>query len=268
MNKRKSEIDVLFLPSFCSIAARKNDEIEKGLEAGRTLMVLSVIFDRGDSMIKENIKKILSDLPENVKLVGAAKTRTPEEMREAIDAGLGIIGENYVQEAESAWQAIGPCVKWHMIGHLQSNKARFAVRIFDMIETVDSMKLAAAIDRACRDIDKVMPVLIEINSGEEGQKAGVLPNDAIPLIKTMSELKNIRVMGLMTMGPFSGDPEDARPYFKRTRMLFDELKAMTIDGVEMKCLSMGMSNSYSVAIEEGANMVRIGTMIFGERGNK
>jgi pyridoxal phosphate enzyme (YggS family) len=219
-------------------------------------------------MIKENIKKILGELPENVKLVAAAKGRTVEEMKEAVDAGLEIIGQNYVQEAEKAWQAIGPCVKWHMIGHLQSNKARIAVRIFDMIETVDSLRLASAIDRACNDAGKVMPVLIEINSGEEGQKAGVLPGDAVSLAKAMSELQNIRVMGLMTMGPFSDNPEDARPYYNKTSLLFDELKAMNIDGIEMRYLSMGMSDSYRVAIEEGANLIRIGTMIFGERCRK
>lgn len=219
-------------------------------------------------MIKENIKKILSELPEGVKLVAAAKTRTPWEIREAIEAGLEIVGQNYVQEAERSRQAIGPCVKWHMIGHLQSNKAKIAARIFDMIETVDSMKLAYALDRVCADIDKVMPVLIEINSGEEAQKAGVLPMDAAPLIQAMSELRNIRVMGLMTMGPFSDDPEDSRSYYKRTRLLFDELKAMNIHNVEMRYLSMGMSESYRVAIEEGATLVRIGTMIFGERVRK
>ena len=216
-------------------------------------------------MIKENIKKILSELPEGVQLVAAAKGRTPVEMKEAIDAGLEIIGHNYVQEAEMALQTLGNCVKWHMIGHLQSNKAKIAARIFDMIETVDSMKLASAIDRACADINKVMPVFIEINSGEEAQKAGILPEDAVALVKSISAFQNIRVMGLMTMGPFSDDPEDSRPYYKRTRLLFDELKTMNINNVEMRYLSMGMSGSYRVAIEEGANLVRIGTMIFGER---
>jgi len=217
-------------------------------------------------MIKENIKKILDELPEGVQLVGAAKTRTTEEILEAVAAGLEIIGENYVQEAERAFQAIGEGVKWHLIGHLQSNKAKKAVKIFDIIETVDSTKLAKAIDKASRNIEKVMQVLIEVNSGEESQKAGVLPIDCIPLIKEVAVLKNIRIMGLMTMGPFSGDPEDARPYFRKTREIFEEIKKLDLPGIEMKYLSMGMSNSYRVALEEGANMVRIGTRIFGERG--
>ena len=216
-------------------------------------------------MIRENVKKILDELPEGVELIGVAKTRNLEEIQEAVDAGIRNIGENYVQEAERAYQKIGQAVKWHMIGHLQSNKAKKAVRIFDMIETVDSVKLAEAIDRACGDIGKVMPVLMEINSGEESQKAGVMPEDAVSLIREMTIFRNIRIMGLMTMGPFSGEPEDARPYFRRTREVFDEIKNTNLSGVEMKHLSMGMSNSYKVAIEEGANMVRIGTKIFGER---
>ena len=216
-------------------------------------------------MIKENVSKILQELPEGVSLVGAAKTRTPQEILEAVEAGLEIIGENYVQEAERAFQVVGGKAKWHMIGHLQSNKAKNAVRVFDLIETVDSIKLARAIDRACGNIDKVMPILMEINSGEESQKAGVMPEDAISLARDMSELNNIKLMGLMTMGPFAGDPEDSRPYFQKTKKLFEEIKEMDLLGVEMKYLSMGMSNSYKVALEEGANVVRIGTKLFGER---
>ena len=216
-------------------------------------------------MIEDNVRRILDELPAGVTLVAAAKTRSPEEILKAIGAGIEIIGENYVQEAEKAFQVIGRRVLWHMIGHLQTNKARKAVRIFDMIETVDSVKLARAIDRACTDMDKVMPILIEINSGEEPQKAGVMPDDAVSLAEEINALDNIRIMGLMTMGPFGGDPENARPYFQKTRELFDEISAMDIPGIEMKYLSMGMSNSYRVALEEGANMVRIGTRLFGPR---
>jgi pyridoxal phosphate enzyme (YggS family) len=216
-------------------------------------------------MIRENVEKILKELPQGVQLEGAAKTRTPEEILEAIEAGLEIIGENYVQEAERAFQVIGRRAKWHMIGHLQRNKAKKAARVFDMIETVDTMRLAREIDKSCQKIGKTMPILIEINSGEEGQKSGVMPEDAISLIKEISGLKNLRIMGLMTMGPFAGDPEDSRPYFIRTREIFEELKTMDLPNVEMRYLSMGMSNSYRVALEEGANLVRIGTNIFGER---
>jgi len=216
-------------------------------------------------MIKETVMEILKELPGSVHLVAAAKTRSAEEIVAAIDAGVKIIGENYVQEAEKAFDLVSRKAKWHMIGHLQSNKAKKAVRIFDMIETVDSVKLATALDNASRNVDKVMGILIEINSGEETQKAGVMPENAATLINEISSLQNIKILGLMTMGPFSGDPEDARPYFVKTRALFEEVRDLDLPGVEMKYLSMGMSNSYRVALEEGANMVRIGTRIFGER---
>ena len=216
-------------------------------------------------MIKENVKRILAELPKGVQLVGAAKTRTPAQIQEAIEAGLDIIGENYVQEAEQAFQIIGHRVQWHMIGHLQRNKVKKAVKIFDLIETVDSIRLAKEIDKSCRKIGKTMPVLIEINSGKEAQKSGVLPEDAPTLIQEISVLENVQVKGLMTMGPFTGDPEDARPYFVKTKEIFFRLKQMGLPRVEMKVLSMGMSNSYKVALEEGANMVRIGTNLFGQR---
>lgn len=216
-------------------------------------------------MIKENLRKILEELPPGVKLVGAAKTRTADEILEAVEAGLEIVGENYVQEAESVFSQVGKRLEWHMIGHLQRNKAKKAVKIFDMIQTVDSMKLAKEIDKQCKKINKIMPVLIEINSAEEEQKAGVMPGDAIPLIEQISTLSNIKVMGLMTMGPLTGDPEEARPYFQKTNEIFEELKSRDIPNVEMRYLSMGMSDSYKVALQEGANMVRIGTKIFGER---
>jgi len=215
--------------------------------------------------IKENVERILKELPAGVELVAAAKTKTAAEILEAVEAGIKIIGENYVQEAAEAFAVVGRRGKWHFIGHLQTNKAKKAVEIFDMIETVDSLDLAREIDKRSRNAGKVMPVLIEINSGEEEQKFGVRPKDAEALIREIAPLQNIRIEGLMTMGPFEGDPEDARPYFKITKQLFDVFKALALPGVEMKWLSMGMTNSYPVAIEEGTNMVRIGTKIFGPR---
>jgi len=216
-------------------------------------------------MIEENLKEILAELPEGVELVGAGKTRTPQEILAGVDAGLKIIGENYVQEADKAFQVIGNRARWHMIGHLQSNKAKKAARIFDMIETVDSVKLARAIDKACDETGRTMQVLIEINSGEEPQKAGVMPAEALALVRDLQGFRNIRIMGLMTMGPPAGDPEASRPFFRRTREIFEKIKKMHLPGVEMRYLSMGMSNSYRVAVEEGANMVRIGTKLFGSR---
>lgn len=216
--------------------------------------------------IKENILKLLDELPPGVELVAAAKGRTPEEVLQAVEAGVRVIGENYVQEAEKAGTAVGGKAAWHMIGHLQKNKVKKAVALFDMIETVDSVDLAREIDKRCAETDKMMPVLVEVNSGREEQKAGVLPENAEGLIREISRLPNIQVMGLMTIGPRFGDPEDSRPYFVITRRLFDRIKALKIADVEMKYLSMGMTNSYRVALEEGANLVRVGTKIFGERG--
>lgn len=215
--------------------------------------------------IKENVKKILEELPPSVILVGAAKTRTPQEILEAVQAGIKIIGENYVQEAAEAVKVVGSKVKWHLIGHLQRNKAKQAVEIFDMIETIDSFKIAKEVNKRCARLNKIMPVLIEINSGRERQKYGIFPEDAEEFIQYIAGLKNISVKGLMTMGPFTGDPENARPFFKETKKIFHKLKSLKLKNVEMKYLSMGMTNSYSVAIEEGANMVRIGTKIFGPR---
>ncbi len=216
-------------------------------------------------MIGENVRAVLAELPEGVELVAAAKTRTAGEILEAVEAGLRIVGENYLQEAEEVFEVVGNRVQWHMIGHLQRNKVKKAVGIFDMIETVDSIRLAREIDKQSAKADKVMPVLVEINSGEEDQKAGVLPDEAEALVQEISALAAVRVKGLMTMGPFAGDPEEARPYFRKTREIFDRLRDLSVPGVEMKVLSMGMSNSYRVAVEEGANLVRIGTRIFGER---
>ena len=215
--------------------------------------------------IKQNVSQILSELPDGIQLVAAAKTRNPEEILEAVEAGVKIIGENYVQEAERAYEVVGNKAKWHFIGHLQKNKVKKAVKIFDVIETVDSIELAREIDKRCAQIGKTMPVLIEINSGRELQKAGVLPENAEQLAREISACQNIRVTGLMTMGPRFGDPEDSRPYFVETKKLFEKIKKLNLPNTEMRYLSMGMTNSYKIALEEGANIVRIGSKIFGER---
>jgi len=216
-------------------------------------------------MVKQNVNQILSELPEGVHLVAAAKTRRPEEVLEAVKAGAEIIGENYVQEAERAYQVVGNRAKWHLIGHLQRNKVNKAVRIFDMIETVDSIEIASEIDKRCAQIGKIMPVLIEVNSGREKQKSGILPEGVGQLASEISAFPNIRVMGLMTMGPRFGNPEDSRPYFVETRKIFEKIKKLNLPNIEMKYLSMGMTNSYRIAVEEGANIVRLGSKIFGER---
>jgi PLP dependent protein len=215
--------------------------------------------------IRQNVLELLYELPAGIQLVAVAKTMDATKVVEAIDAGVKIIGENYIQEAEDKYNIIGSRVKWHFIGHLQSNKIKKAVAIFDMIETVDSIEIASAINKRCIEDDKVMPVLIEVNSGAEEQKSGVLPEDAAAVIKGISGFPGIKIMGLMTMGPLAGEPEESRPYFVKTREVFELIKSLDLPGVEMKYLSMGMTSSYKVAIEEGANIVRIGSGIFGHR---
>ncbi|MCD6453551.1 MAG: YggS family pyridoxal phosphate-dependent enzyme [Dehalococcoidales bacterium] len=216
-------------------------------------------------MIRENVKLILDELPPGVELVAAAKTRNSEELLEAITAGIKIIGENYIQEAKTAYQVIGNKVRWHFIGHLQKNKVKSAVSLFDMIETVDSVAIAREINKRCAEMGKVMPILVEINSGREPQKSGVVPEGAAQLIHEISTYPNLKITGLMTMGPRQGNPEDSRHYFIETRRLFNQIKGLNLANVEMRYLSMGMTNSYRIAIEEGANIVRIGTKIFGQR---
>lgn len=214
--------------------------------------------------IEQNVKALLAEIPSDVQLVAATKTVDASRVLNAIDAGVKIVGENYVQEAETKYRVIGNQVKWHFIGHLQCNKVKKAVAIFDMIETVDSIEIAAEIDKKCASMGKIMPVLVEINSGAEEQKFGIAPDYAEDFITTLSGLKNLKVMGMMTMGPV-GKGEGVRPYFARTRELFNHMKSLPIPGVDMKYLSMGMSDSYRIAIEEGANIIRIGSRIFGHR---
>jgi len=213
----------------------------------------------------DRLRRMLDTIPEGVTLVAAAKSRTVDEVRAAIHAGITCVGHSYVQEAARLIPLIEHPVRWHMSGHLQRNKVKKAVQLFDMIETLDSWRLAKEINTRCAVIGQVMPILVEINSGREASKTGVLPGDVDELVHRLSELQHIHVQGLMTMGPRFGNPEDARPYFQATREAFERLSAASIPNVEMRYLSMGMSNSYQVAIEEGANMVRIGTLLFGER---
>jgi len=226
--------------------------------------------------ITENYARLREEISDDVTIVLSAKTRTVEQIEKAIDAGVTDIGENYVQEAGEIYSSLrkkAGKVRWHMIGHLQTNKINKALRIFDVIQTVDSLEKAAAIDkRGEKARKKIVPVYIEINIGSEFSKAGIKPADHEPfgeyiekLVRDMSKLEHITVEGLMTMGPRSGNPEDVRPYFRKTRKIFEKIKALDLPNVNMKYLSMGMSNSYGVAIEEGSNMVRIGTAIFGKR---
>lgn len=225
-----------------------------------------------DKAIEQRVARIMATLPSHVKLVAAAKTRSSEEVIAAIRGGICAIGENYVQEAAAIQEELGkldtaevPRVQWHLIGHLQRNKAKKAVELFDMIETIDSLQIAQRVNRHCEALGKTMDVLLEINSGRESNKTGISPDAAEELIQKVALLPNLRIQGLMTMGPRFGNPEMARPYFRLTRELFEHLNGMNLKNVEMHYLSMGMSNSYRIAIEEGANIVRIGTSLFGAR---
>ncbi len=216
-------------------------------------------------MIKENVQKILQEIPKDVLLVAAVKSRLTYEIKEAVDAGVKIIGENYLQETEKLFPYIERTVKWHYIGSIQKNKIKKIIKIFDMIETVDSIDVLREIDKRAKAADKMMPVLIEVNSGREEQKSGIYPEQVESLVNAAAPFENVLIRGLMTMGPFTDDPEKLRPYFKLTKDLFDYLKVRETKNAQMKYLSMGMSDSYKIAIREGANIVRIGTSIFGPR---
>ena len=227
--------------------------------------------------ITSNYQKLRKEIPDHVTIVLAGKTKSAEEIKEVIDAGATDIGENYVQEAETIRQELGDKankVRWHMIGHLQKNKINKALPIFDVIQTVDSLKKAGDIDKRVEKAGKeIIPVLIEVNIGNEDSKTGLKPEELEPFeeymdqfVSDMSKFKHLRVEGIMTMGPRFGNAEDSRPYFRRTKNIFDKLKVdINLPHVDMKYLSMGMSNSYMVAIEEGSNMVRLGTIVFGKR---
>ncbi|MFW6135089.1 MAG: YggS family pyridoxal phosphate-dependent enzyme, partial [Elusimicrobiota bacterium] len=209
--------------------------------------------------IKENYQKIRAQIPSHVEIVAAAKTRTPEEVKELIEAGAVQIGENYVQEAEDMVQSLGPeiatKVTWHMIGHLQKNKINKALPIFDTIQTVDSLKLAREIDKRVEKAGKEsISILLEINIGSEFSKYGIQPQDhdnfedfMEKLAVDISHLPHIRLEGLMTMGPRFDDPEKPRLFFRRTKKIYDRLAGLNLAQVEMKYLSMGMTNSYQVA---------------------
>jgi PLP dependent protein len=203
---------------------------------------------------------------EDIRLVAVSKTMPAEVVREAIEAGVTDLGENYIQEAREKIQSLAKYpVNWHFIGHLQSNKAKYAVRMFDLIHSVDSLKLAQELDKCAKKNDKVQPVLIQINVAREDSKSGIYVENALKLLTDISRLENVAVKGLMTMPPFFNAPEKVRPYFAALRKLRDRINAEDIPNITMDELSMGMTGDFEAAIAEGATMVRIGTAIFGER---
>ena len=204
--------------------------------------------------------------PETIRLVTVSKTIPADRVREAINAGADILGENYIQEArEKINELSAHPVSWHFIGHLQTNKAKYAVRLFDLIHTVDSLKLARELNKQAKKINKIQQILIQINISRESSKSGVYDQDLLSLINDISCLQNLSVRGLMTVPPFFNSPETVRPYFAALRVLRDQIKNKAIQNVSMEELSMGMTGDFEVAIEEGATLVRIGTAIFGKR---
>jgi pyridoxal phosphate enzyme (YggS family) len=203
---------------------------------------------------------------DSVRLVAVSKTIAADIVKEAIEAGVTILGENYVQEARDKFKALAQYpVSWHFIGHLQSNKARHAVRLFDLIHSVDSLKLAHELDKQAGKLEKIQQILVQVNISAEDTKSGISTDEAPRLIAEISRLKNLAVKGLMTMPPYFYQPQKVQPFFAALRELRDQISEQTLPNVSLDELSMGMTGDFEVAIKEGATLVRIGTAIFGER---
>ncbi len=204
--------------------------------------------------------------PETIRLVAVSKTIPADMVKEAIEAGVKILGENYIQETRKKFDALSSYpVSWHFIGHLQTNKAKYAVRLFDLIHSVDSLKLAHELNKQAKKINKIQEILIQVNISMESTKSGIYEQDALGLIQDISRLENLSVKGLMTMPPFFDEPERARPYFSALRKLRDQIKKESIPNIATDELSMGMTGDFEAAIDQGASLVRIGTAIFGKR---
>ena len=231
-------------------------------------MLTSMDLKKRLENVKNRINKAAlkcSRAPENIHLVAVSKTIPANRVKEAIEAGVTILGESYVQEARNKFNVLGTYpVSWHFIGHLQSNKAKYAVRLFDLIHSVDSLKLAHELNKQASKVNKIQDILIQINISKEPSKSGSDIQNAANLIKDIVLLENVSVKGLMAMPPFFNNPEKARPYFTALRDLRDQIQNV-LPEVVLDELSMGMTGDFEVAIEEGATLVRIGTAIFGER---
>jgi pyridoxal phosphate enzyme (YggS family) len=203
--------------------------------------------------------------PSGIRLMAVSKTVEPERIRSALDAGITLLGENYVQEAREKISAVGRSAEWHMIGHLQTNKAKYVVHLFDWIHSVDRLDLARELDKRAGGHNRLLNVLIEVNVSGEASKNGAQPSGVPELVRQISTLPNLAVRGLMTMPPYSDNPENSRPYFQALRRLRDEINAAAVPNVRMDELSMGMTDDFEVAIEEGATIIRVGRAIFGQR---
>jgi PLP dependent protein len=204
--------------------------------------------------------------PESIRLVAVSKTISCETVGQALKSGIQILGENYIQEAKCKARELGEFpVSWHFIGHLQTNKAKTAVLMFDLIHTVDSLKTALELNRQARKIQKCQDILIQVNVAREASKSGIAPDKTQEIIEGISRLQNLSIRGLMTMPPYEKNPESSRTHFKALYLLSKTLEQAAIPGVSMEELSMGTTHDFTVAIEEGATLVRVGTAIFGTR---
>lgn len=203
--------------------------------------------------------------PSSVKMIVVTKSVDVERIQQAISSGATILGENRVQEAKEKIEKLGTIVPWHLIGHLQTNKAKHAVRLFNLIHSVDSLELVKEVDKQAVKIGKIQDVLVEVSIAGEVSKTGVAVQDVAAFVREAAKFKNISIKGLMTIPPFLDDPEAVRPYFRMLRVLAGSIAKENISGMSMRELSMGMSGDFEVAIEEGATMVRVGTAIFGGR---
>jgi pyridoxal phosphate enzyme (YggS family) len=206
--------------------------------------------------------------PQEVRLVAVSKTVVVERVGQAIEAGVKILGENYVQEAQKKIEILGHNVAWHFIGHLQTNKAKAAVHLFDLIHSVDSLNLVKELNKQAQQQGKVLPVLLQVNLSGETTKFGARDKEIFQVIEELSAMEGLLVKGLMTMPPYFEDPEESRPYYAELRKLSERLAQQKLSRISIEELSMGMSNDFEVAIEEGATLVRVGTAIFGARPPK
>ena len=219
-------------------------------------------------IVEENIQKACKKAGRDrseVTLIAVSKTKPVSDIRQAMDCGITVFGENKVQEIRDKTAEIKEPLSWHMIGHLQANKVKYLPGVACMIHSVDNDKLAAEIEKQAAKYDLVMDVLIEVNMAKEDTKFGITPEETIDFVKRISAYEHLNIRGLMTIAPYTDDPESNREYFKGLRLLKDEINSLNIPGVKMDTLSMGMTGDYMVAIEEGATLVRVGTGIFGER---
>lgn len=226
-------------------------------------------------MLTENVIKVEKNIQaacdragrsrEEVRLIAVSKTKPVSDIEEVLTTGILDYGENKVQELSDKYDVLPKNIRWHMIGHLQRNKVKYLIGKTVLIHSVDSLRLAEQIEHEAAKADTIMNVLIEVNVAGEESKFGTTCNEAIELVRAVAALKHVKIKGLMTIAPFTDNPEDNRIYFKKLKQLSVDIKSKNIDNVDMDELSMGMTGDYEVAIEEGATMVRVGTGIFGER---